>query len=148
MSTEPFVIERVLNAPVSSVWKAISNKDAMKDWYFDMHNFKLEIGNKFEFTAGGPEQKYLHLCKITEIVPQQKLAYTWRYDGYEGDSMVTFELFAEPASSEGGGDKTRLKLTHEGLETFPPLKSFRKENFAAGWAEITGKMLKDFVEKE
>ncbi|MCL4540124.1 MAG: hypothetical protein M1378_11115 [Bacteroidetes bacterium] len=27
------------------------------------------------------------------MVPQKKLAYSWRYEGHEGNSRVTFELF-------------------------------------------------------
>ncbi|HZG22986.1 MAG TPA: SRPBCC domain-containing protein, partial [Chitinophagaceae bacterium] len=65
----------------------------------------------------------------------------WRYDGYPGESLVTFELFDE-------GEKTRLRLTHSGLETFPSDNpSFKKENFAAGWSEIIGTSLKDYLEK-
>jgi len=78
---------------------------------------------------------------ITEVVPGKKLQYTWRYDGYEGNSFVTFELFAE-------GDKTRVKLTHEGLETLAAAsKDFARANFLQGWEAIVGTNLKDFVEK-
>ena len=52
---------------------------------------------------------------------------------------MAFELFAE-------GNKTRVRLTHEGLETFPKLPAFAKANFAAGWTEIVGTSLKNFVE--
>jgi uncharacterized protein YndB with AHSA1/START domain len=83
----------------------------------------------------------LHLCKITEVVIGKKLSYSWRYDGYEGNSFVTFELFPE-------GNKTRLKLTHKGLETFPINNpDFAKENFIDGWTYITGTSLKEFLEK-
>jgi hypothetical protein len=41
-----------------------------------------------------------------------------------------------------------LKLTHEGLETFPASNTdFAKENFVAGWTHIVGTSLKEFVEK-
>jgi hypothetical protein len=43
------------------------------------------------------------------------------------------------------GDKTRLKLTHEGLETFPKTAAFARENFEAGWTSIASE-LKQFVE--
>ncbi len=33
---EPFIIERTYNAPVSKVWSAITDKDQMKQWYFDI----------------------------------------------------------------------------------------------------------------
>lgn len=141
MSNQPFVIERTYNAPIEKVWKAITDKDQMKQWYFDIAAFKPEIGFEFQFEAGKGKKCYLHLCKITEVIIGRKLTYSWRYDGYEGNSFVTFELFAE-------GDKTRLKLTHTGLETFPMSNpDFAKENFATGWTALIGTSLKEFVEK-
>jgi uncharacterized protein YndB with AHSA1/START domain len=142
MKKEPFVIERTFNAPVEKVWKAITDKDQMKKWYFDLPEFRPETGFEFRFEGGSEEKSYLHLCRVTEAVAGKKLAYSWRYDGYEGDSLVTFELFPE-------GNKTRLKLTHEGLESFPQNNpDFARESFAMGWTEIIGTSLKDFVEKD
>jgi hypothetical protein len=54
---------------------------------------------------------------------------------------VTFELFPE-------SEKTRLKLTHEGLETFPKTAAFARENFEKGWTELIGSELKKFVERD
>jgi hypothetical protein len=45
------------------------------------------------------------------------------------------------------GDKTRLKLTHEGLETFPKLPAYARTNFEKGWTEIIGSSLKQHVEE-
>jgi uncharacterized protein YndB with AHSA1/START domain len=141
MSNEPFVIERTYNAPVSKVWKAITDKDEMKQWYFDLSEFKPEVGFEFQFYGQGSKgEKYLHLCRITEVSFEKKLCYSWRYDQYEGNSFVTFELFDE-------GAKTRLKLTHAGIETFPKnSQDFAKESFMAGWTELIGTSLKKFVE--
>ncbi len=140
MKHEPFVIERTYNAPVKKVWKAITDRDQMKEWYFDLEAFKAEVGFEFQFTGGSEDKTFLHLCKVTEVLPEKKLTYSWRYDGYDGISFVTFELFPD-------GEGTRLKLTHEGLETFPAIKDFAKENFAAGWTQIIGTSLKNYVEK-
>jgi uncharacterized protein YndB with AHSA1/START domain len=135
----PVVIERTFNAPIARVWKALTDKDEMKRWYFDLKEFKPEVGFEFGFTVDHKGFKYCHLCKITEVIPQKKLAYTWRYEGHEGDSLVTFELF-------GDGEKTRLKLTHVGFETFPKLPAFARKNFMNGWTEIIGSSLKNFLE--
>ncbi|MBA2563108.1 MAG: SRPBCC domain-containing protein [Chitinophagaceae bacterium] len=140
MKAEPFVIERTYNAPVEKVWKAITDRDQMKKWYFDMEKFKPEVGFEFQFEGSNENKTYLHLCKITEVIVNKKLTYSWRYDGYEGVSFVTFELFEE-------SDKTRLTLTHERLETFPINNpDFAKENFVAGWTQIIGSSLKEYVE--
>lgn len=141
MKQAPFVIEQTYNAPVEKVWKAITDKDQMKQWYFDLKEFKPEVGFEFQFEGGTDDDVYVHLCKVTEVIVGRKLTHSWRYEGYEGNSFVTWELFPE-------GDKTRVKLTHEGLETFPQNDpNFRRESFAAGWTDITGTSLKKFVEQ-
>jgi uncharacterized protein YndB with AHSA1/START domain len=142
MENEAFIIERTYNAPIEKVWKAISNNNEMKKWYFVLPEFKAEIGFEFQFHGGPPDKSYLHLCRVTDVIPGKKLSYSWRYDGYQGISLVTFELFAE-------GNKTRLKLTHEGLESFAPNNNphFDKKNFEGGWLQIIGTSLKEFLEK-
>ena len=141
METAPFVIERTYDAKPDRVWQAITDKDKMKQWYFDLKEFKPEVGFKFEFSGGSEEKQYLHLCEITEVVPGKKLTHSWQYDGYPGESFVTWEIFDE-------GDKTRVRLTHAGLHTFPQnRKDFSRESFTAGWTHIVGISLKEYVEK-
>jgi uncharacterized protein YndB with AHSA1/START domain len=134
----PFTIERVFDAPVELVWRAITDKEDMKRWYFDIPGFQPEVGCEFEFVVEHEGATYAHRCKVTEVIPQKKIAYTWRYAGHEGNSLVTFELFAE-------GAKTKLKLTHEGLETFPKTPQFARKNFMGGWTHIIGSSLKDYL---
>jgi uncharacterized protein YndB with AHSA1/START domain len=142
MKHQPLIIERTLDAPVEIIWKAITDKDQMKQWYFDLEKFKPEVGFEFRFEGRKDDQSYLHLCKISEVVPGKKLTYSWRYDGYDGISYVSFELFEV-------GKQTRLKLTHEGLESFPPGNpDLTRENFVAGWTQIIGTSLKNFVETD
>jgi uncharacterized protein YndB with AHSA1/START domain len=137
----PLVIERVFDAPVSVLWTALTDKDEMKQWYFDLKEFKTEPGFTFSFTGGTEEKQYLHLCEVIDVIPNKKLSYTWKYDGYTGESKVTFELFPE-------GNKTRLRLTHDGLETFPALADFARQNFEQGWASIVGTSLKEYIAKK
>jgi uncharacterized protein YndB with AHSA1/START domain len=140
---EPFTIERTFNAPASKVWKAITDPAEMRKWYFDLAEFKAEVGFEFSFTGGEPGGKqYLHLCKVTEVIPGKKLTYSWRYDGYEGNSFVTFELFEM-------GDQTKLKLTHAGIDTFPKSNpDLVAKNFAEGWTNIIGRLLKEYLEEK
>jgi len=136
---EAVVIERTFNAPVGRVWRALTDVEEMRQWYFDLKEFRPAVGFEFEFVVEHEGMTYHHLCKITEVIPQKKIAYTWRYKGHPGNSLVTFELAAV-------GDKTHLKLTHEGLDTFPKLPSFARKNFEAGWTAIIGSELKQFLE--
>lgn len=125
------------------MWNAITDKDEMRHWYFDLKEFKPVIGFEFSFYGEGRKgEKYLHLCKITEVIPGKKLSYSWRYEGLPGISYVIFELFDE-------GENTRVVLTHEGLETFATDNpDFAKESFNEGWNYILNTSLKDFLEKK
>jgi len=136
---EAIIVERTFDAPVMRVWKALTDVSEMRQWYFDLKDFKPEVGFEFEFVVEHEGTTYHHLCRVTEVIPQKKIAYTWRYHGHEGDSLVTFELFPE-------GEKTRLKLTHEGLDSFPKTAAFARENFEKGWTQLIGSELKQFVE--
>ena len=140
-TAEAVVMERTLAAPVARVWQALTDVDQMRQWYFDLKEFRPEVGFEFDFVVEHEGNSYRHLCKITEVIPQKKIAYTWRYKGEPGDSLVTFELFGE-------GEKTRLKLTHEGIESFPKTPAYARKNFEAGWNTIIGTELKQFVEKK
>ena len=53
MKAEPVINEVLLNAPVAKVWKAITDKDDMKQWYFDLAEFKPEVGFEFQFKGIG-----------------------------------------------------------------------------------------------
>jgi uncharacterized protein YndB with AHSA1/START domain len=138
---EPLVLERTFDAPVALVWKALTEVDDIKHWSFDIREFEPRAGFEFQFYGGDGTTRYLHRCRVTDAVPEKRLAYTWRYEGYAGDSLVTFELFAE-------GRKTRLRLTHAGLETFPTIAAFARKNFTEGWTQLVGSNLKAFVETQ
>ncbi|MGC4231493.1 MAG: SRPBCC family protein [Niabella sp.] len=140
MDKKILVIERTYEAPIEKVWEAITNKDQMKQWYFDVSDFKAEVNFEFQFYGESDGRNYLHKCTVVEVELLSKIAYTWRYEGYAGESLVTFELFSE------AGNKTRLKLTHSGTDSFLSHPDFEKADFSEGWNSILGESLRNFVE--
>jgi uncharacterized protein YndB with AHSA1/START domain len=138
-NAEPLVLERTFNAPVEKVWTAITTKEAFDKWYFEMPDFKAKVGFEFRFVVEHEGNQYDHRCRVTEVVPGKKIAYTWRYEGHEGNTLVTFELFPE-------GAQTRLVLTHTGLETLPKTAAFPRENFQKGWNQLIGTNLREYLE--
>ena len=141
-TTDPIVKEILIKGTPAQVWSAITNKDEMKKWYFDLKEFRAEVGFRFEFWGGTEEKQYLHKCEIKEVIPNQKLSYSWLYEGYKGESLVTFEIIPQ-------GKETLVRLTHEGLHTFPAEnKDFAKHNFDGGWEAIIRDSLKNHVEHQ
>lgn len=134
------VVERIFDAPPELVWQAITDPDMMRQWYFDLAEFRAEAGFQFEFTAGATEgTQYRHICEVTEVVPGRKLTYSWCYDRYGGLSHVTFAL-----TPDNGG--TRLKLSHTGLDTLAAEHpDFAADNFRIGWNQIINVSLHDLL---
>jgi len=134
---QPLIVERIFNAPVDKVWKAITDKNHIQEWLFEIEELRLEPGFEFQFVAGKGNVNYLVLCKVIEVIKGRKFSYSWRYEGFRGDSQVTFELFPE-------ADGTRLKLTHAGLETFPMSKpGFLNGYFQPEWDAYINTRLKN-----
>jgi uncharacterized protein YndB with AHSA1/START domain len=142
MITQPIIIETILHADIAKVWKAITDKAEMKNWYFDLTEFSPTVGFRFQFASGpSPERIYNHLCEVKEVVAEKKLSYSWAYEGYEGNTLVTFALTEMD-------QYTQLYFTHEGVDTFPKTNpDFAVENFITGWHQIILSSLKNYVEK-
>ena len=68
MDSQTIIIEKIIDAPSDKVWSAITNKEEMKEWYFDLKEFKPEPGFEFSFNGGTETKTYLHHCKIKKVL--------------------------------------------------------------------------------
>ena len=139
---DPIVVEQTYDATIGAVWDAITKVEQMVQWYFkEIPSFKPEVGFETRFEVQGEERNFPHVWKVTEVNPQRMIAYSWKYDGYPGDSVVRFEL--------GGQDQlTKLTLTHRVQESFPEdIPEFARESGIAGWTYFIQSSLKKFLEK-
>jgi uncharacterized protein YndB with AHSA1/START domain len=142
--SSPIILERTFNAPVEKVWSALTDIDQMKQWYFpQLENFRPEEGFETEFNVHHQGKDFYHVWKVSKVAPLKKISVEWKYRGYPGNSLLTFELFSE-------GNQTKLVLTHEKIETFDPAKhpELAPKNFLEGWTEFMDKELKEFLEKK
>ncbi|HTD98126.1 MAG TPA: SRPBCC domain-containing protein [Mucilaginibacter sp.] len=123
MDTTPLIIERTLNAPVTKVWKALTNLEQLAQWFSKLDDFKPEPG--FEFTI---YDHYISSCQVIEAIENKKLSYSLSFNEFPAHTIVTFELFDE-------GDKTGIKLTHSGIQKIHTALNtdFGKEQFNQGW---------------
>ncbi|HCO67355.1 MAG TPA: SRPBCC domain-containing protein [Dysgonomonas sp.] len=141
MDNKEFVfIEQEFNAPIDKVWKAITFAEELEHWFFEIDEFELKQGFVFTFYEGGEEEKYLHICRILEIMTLAKLSYSWKYQDIDGNSTVSFYLNKQD-------EKTLLKLVHEGINSFRNEKpDFTKEYFEKKWNNLINYSLKEFIE--
>lgn len=141
METLPFVIEMEYNAPVEKVWKAVTDINEMRQWYFDLPSFTSKVGVPMEFEKiEDPEIFSLDKCMAVEVIEGKKISYTWKYEVYPGNSLVTFELFEE-------GKKTKLQFTHQGLETYPVSNpDVARDNIFSSWRYMLDTAIKVFLE--
>jgi len=142
MKQEPYVIERSYDASSSNVWKAITEKELIRQWFFEIQDFRPDVGFQFSHSKEDGDNSYLLICTVTEVLVGKRLSYSWKYEGIPGDSLVTFEIFPE-------GKKTKLRLTHAGLETFPANRPelFGRDKFATGWNYLIEETLPRFLEQ-
>jgi uncharacterized protein YndB with AHSA1/START domain len=138
--SSPIVKEVLLNAPVARVWRAITSRDELSQWSFDMPAFEPVVGFDFEFYGEKDGQKFRHLCRVVSVVPEKSMTWRWTYEDVPGETFVHFELTPQ-------GNQTFLKLTHEGLENLPQDELYGRANFEMGWNELIGVLLVKHLER-
>ncbi len=140
MKSRPVTISQPLEASPGKIWEALTNPDRMRQWFFNnILDFRPEPGFATEFNVQSGERVFIHQWKVLEVVPQKILVLDWRYGGYSGRSVVTFEII----TTQG---KTHLRVTHEGLESFPQnVPELSRESCRGGWAYFIGNRLPEYL---
>lgn len=143
VTDEPIVVAQLYDAPVAQVWAAISEVEQMKKWYFaNIEAFEPEEGFETKFIVESESRIFPHLWKVTRVEPMRILAYNWQYMGYQGDSVVIFELFEQK-------QQTRLTLTHQVTSPFQAgIPEFSRKSCESGWVYFINHALKKFLEEK
>lgn len=143
-TTNSLSLKRTYKASAATLWKVITERAHLKQWYFDFaEDWQLKIGQQFEWSAGDTESKqWLHCGIMLEIIPNQKLVHSWEYPGYSGTSVVTWELHPVDENT------TELHFSHVFTILFDVTEpAFKRENFEMGWKHILNISLVEYVEK-
>lgn len=137
----PVIVEETYEAPVDEVWKALTEIDRMRQWYFDnIPDFAAEVGFETRFVVSNEGRDFPHRWRVTEVEPGRRIVYDWSFDNYPGDGFVEFEL----SPLESG---THLKLTNGVREEFPDdVPEFRRESCVGGWQYFLKDRLKSYLE--
>ncbi|WP_430412075.1 SRPBCC family protein [Kordia sp.] len=141
-SEPPVIVTQNFEQSVETVWNAITEASQMRQWFFDnIPDFKAVVGFQTKFTVKAPSRDFLHIWTITEVIPNKKLVYNWKYEGLEGDSFVNFQLVED-------GNNTKLTLTTTVVEDFSDeIPEFKHESCVAGWNYFIKEQLHNYLKK-
>jgi uncharacterized protein YndB with AHSA1/START domain len=142
-SDPPIIVEEYFDADPASVWAAITDVEQMRIWFFEnIPNFKPVVGFSVEFDVDAGERIFLHQWAITKVVPGKLISYNWRYGGYAGDAIVTFEVIPVNGS-------TMLRLTNIVTEDFQEgIPEFERQSCIGGWTYFIKQRLKEYLAKQ
>jgi len=125
-------ITRTLAVPREKVFRAWTDPEALKRWFFpkdgfetNVPSFDLAVGGRYRIEMKSPEGK-VHIVTgaYREVRPPERLVFTWKWENApeEGESLVTVELYDR-------GGRTDLVLRHDLLAT-----AEAREEHSKGWA--------------
>lgn len=133
MTTGTVRLHRVLKAPPERVYRAFLNADAMAKWLppngftAKVHHLDARVGGSFRvsFTNFTTEQDLAFGGEYLELVPNEKLSYTDRFDdpNLPGVMTTTVSLVAVSCGTE-------LAIVQEGIPDVIPV-----EACYLGWQE-------------
>lgn len=138
----PIVVEQMVSASIEQVWKSITELSQMREWFFaEIPDFKAAVGFETVFDIQAESNLFPHHWTVMEVEDRKRLKLGWKYDGFEGDGQVTFELMPQD-------DNTLIRLTNVIIEDFQSdIPEFSRESAIGGWQYFINNRLREHLEK-
>jgi uncharacterized protein YndB with AHSA1/START domain len=128
MTTE-LTVRRMLPVPADRVWRALTEPTALAAWFWPE---RFETTAEVDLRTGGRYRIHGKPMAVSgeyvEVDPVTRLAFTWRWDGEEHESLVSMTL------SETGDGGTELVVVHERLP------EGEVEGHAQGWNDCLDRL--------
>ena len=133
------VVEEVLPHTPEKLWLALTDGALIARWLMAPSGFEAVVGKRFTFTTKpAGEWDGTIQCQVREVVPNQRLVYTWN-SGHESNvgygarlqTVVTWTL-----TKVAGG--TLLRLVHAGFQL--PRNELAYTNMGEGWRKIFSRL--------
>ena len=114
-------LDEILESPPPRVWTALTDPAMLGRWLMP-NDFEPRVGKRFTFGPDCPAAWEGDVtCEVLELVPNERMVWSWQTSGMESPTRVVFEL-----SPSGTG--TRLRLLHLGDADGPIVRDLK-----GGW---------------
>lgn len=129
-------VTKTFNAPVEKVFAYFTDPALLRRWHTPLPStppvilVDLSVGGSYRFEMTDPEGKvHVAVGKYLEIVPEEKLVFSWKWEGAPGpDTTVTVLFHAK-------GDSTEVSLHHTGFADKETMG-----HHAQGWEALLGNL--------
>ena len=92
------VVEREMPHPPQKIWRALTQGPLIEQWLMQ-NDFQPVTGHRFNFrTDPMPQWNGVVDCEVLEIIPHQRLTYSWNASGDQApDGLRTIVCRTKPA---------------------------------------------------
>lgn len=122
--------------PIERVWQALTDRHALSAWLMET-DFEPELGRAFQFRDHNldvPDNTGVISCRVVEIEPPRRLAYTWASPPKLQSTLVTWSLDPEPPG-------TRVLLVHSGFAAAGGSSPAIRDYLEWGWGGLLAEEL-------
>jgi uncharacterized protein YndB with AHSA1/START domain len=124
-------LTRVFDAPAERVFAAFTEPAALAAWFWPdafatTATTDPRSGGRFRIASAPNDMAVSGVYR--EVDPPRRLAFTWRWDGEDDETMVTIDFTAR-------GDKTEIVLRHG-----PFADDQTRDDHATGWSDCLDRL--------
>lgn len=135
--------------PAEKVWECLTDPELISIWLMK-NDFKPIVGHQFNFhTKPIPKMNFdgIVYCEVIDIVPLQKLVYTWKGGPRPGVINLDTVLIWTLRAKNGG---TELLLEHKGFEGFHNYVAsvFMGSGWKKGIARNFARVLNQYIQEK
>lgn len=152
-------ITRIFDAPVETIWKYWTDPEYFKKWWgpkdFSAPSVTIDfrVGGKYLHCMRGPkgtpfDKDFWSTGTYKEIIPHKKIVATDSFADEKGNVVESthygmpgfpLEMLVTVTFEEVEGNKTKMTLTHSGIES---VSETDKSNMEQGWSQSFDKLEK------
>ena len=135
-TTHALEITRTFNAPIDRVWRAWTEVEAMRQWMapegMDVARLEADVrpGGRYLIQMAKPGESFTVEGEYREVVPTERLSYTWAWQHEPGVPPSLVEVRFAPS-----GTGTTVLLRHTGFTTEEAVTGHDE-----GWTSCLGRL--------